>query len=56
MLRKSRERAHGDAGEQREEGSAPLARILAWVVLALMSAATAYTAWIALANFHRIGV
>ena len=36
--------------------SAPLARLLAWVVLALMAAATAYTAWIALANFHRIGV
>ena len=38
------------------EGSAPLARLLAWVVLALMAAATAYTAWIAVANFHRIGV
>ena len=42
---------------RRESGaSAPLARLLAWVVLALMAAATAYTAWIALANFHRIGV
>jgi hypothetical protein len=38
------------------EGAALLARILAWVVLALMMAATAYTAWIALANFSRIGV
>jgi len=38
------------------EGAAPLARILAWVVLALMAAATAYTAWIVLANFDRIGV
>jgi hypothetical protein len=38
------------------EGSAPLARLLAWVVFALMAAATAYTAWIAVANFHRIGV
>jgi hypothetical protein len=37
-------------------GSAPLARMLAGVVLALMAAATVYTAWIALANFHRIGV
>lgn len=37
-------------------GAAPVARLLAWVVLALMAAATAYTAWIALANFHRIGV
>ena len=37
-------------------GSAPLARILAWVVFALMAAATVYTAWIALANYHRIGV
>jgi hypothetical protein len=36
--------------------SAPLARLLAWVVLAVMAVATAYTAWIALANFHRIGV
>lgn len=36
--------------------SAPLARLLAWVVLALMAAATTYTAWIAVANFHRIGV
>lgn len=37
-------------------GSAPVARILAWVVFALMAAATVYTAWIALANYHRIGV
>lgn len=33
-----------------------LARILAWVVLALMAGAMLYTGWIALANFHRIGV
>jgi hypothetical protein len=38
------------------EGAAPVARLLAWVVLALMAGATVYTAWIALANFHRIGV
>jgi hypothetical protein len=33
-----------------------LTRLLAWVVLALMAAATVYTAWIAVANFNRIGV
>jgi hypothetical protein len=33
-----------------------LVRLLTWVVLGLMGAATAYTAWIALANSHRIGV
>ena len=38
------------------DGATPLARILAWVVLGLMAAASGYTAWIALANFHRIGV
>jgi hypothetical protein len=37
-------------------GSTPLARLLSWVVLALMAAATAYIVWIAVANFHRIGV
>ena len=31
-------------------------RAAAWVVLALMAAATVYSGWIALANFHRIGV
>ncbi len=36
--------------------AAPLARLLAWVVLALMAVATVYTTWIALANFNRIGV
>jgi hypothetical protein len=36
--------------------SAAVVRLLAWVVLAVMAAATAYTAWIALANFNRIGV
>jgi len=38
------------------QGSAPLARVLAWVVLALMVAATVYTGWIAVANSGRIGV
>jgi hypothetical protein len=37
-------------------GSTPLARLLSWVVLAVMAAAAAYTVWIAFANFHRIGV
>jgi hypothetical protein len=37
-------------------GSTPLVRLLSWVVLALMAAATTYTVWIAVANFHRIGV
>lgn len=46
------------AGSARSDGGgfAVLPRLLAWVVLALMAAATAYTAWIAVANFHRIGV
>ena len=44
------------SAESERAGSAPLTRILAWVVFALMVAATVYTAWIALANFHRIGV
>lgn len=34
----------------------PLARTLAWVVLAVMTVALAYTGWIAIANFNRIGV
>jgi hypothetical protein len=34
----------------------PVARTLAWVVLAVMATALAYTGWIALANFSRIGV
>lgn len=33
-----------------------LLRLLAWLVLALMASATVYTAWIAVANFNRIGV
>jgi hypothetical protein len=40
----------------RRDGSWPVVRAAAWVVLALMAAATVYSAWIALANFHRIGV
>ena len=39
-----------------QEATWPLARILAWVVLLLMAAALAYTGWIAIANFNRIGV
>jgi hypothetical protein len=38
------------------EGSWPLARALAWVVLSLMAVSTLYTGWIALVNFDRIGV
>jgi hypothetical protein len=38
------------------QGSWPLVRALAWVVLTLMAVATLYTGWIAIANFHRIGV
>lgn len=34
----------------------PLARTLAWVVLAVMAMALGYTGWIAVANFSRIGV
>ena len=36
--------------------AAPVARLLAWIVFALMATATVYAAWIALANVHRIGV
>jgi hypothetical protein len=36
--------------------AALLTKTLAWVVLALMAVATAYTAWIAVANYSRIGV
>jgi hypothetical protein len=38
------------------ENSAALPRLLAWIVLALMAVSTIYTAWIAVLNFHRIGV
>jgi hypothetical protein len=38
------------------EATWPLARALAWVVLALMAVALAYTGWIAIVNFNRIGV
>jgi len=34
----------------------PLARALAWVVLAVMALALVYTGWIAIANFNHIGV
>jgi hypothetical protein len=45
----------GSTGSDRG-GFAGLPGLLAWVVLVLMAAASAYTAWIAVANFHRIGV
>lgn len=38
------------------ETTQPLVRTLAWVVLAIMAVALAYTAWISIANFDRIGV
>lgn len=44
------------SGEHERGTSAPLVRMLAWVVLALMGAAVVYAGWIAVANFHRIGV
>jgi hypothetical protein len=34
----------------------PVARTLAWVVLAVMAVALGYTGWIAISNFSRIGV
>ena len=33
-----------------------MAKLLSGVVLAVMAAATAYTLWVAFANFYRIGV
>lgn len=36
--------------------TSPLLRGLAWFVLTLMAAATLYTGYIAVVNFHRIGV
>jgi|SoiMethySBSTD1v2_1073268.scaffolds.fasta_scaffold510285_3 hypothetical protein len=44
------------SAEHEREGSALLARVLAWVVLALMAVATLYTGWIVVANLGRIGV
>lgn len=37
-------------------GTWPLARTLAWVVLGVIAGALVYTGWIALANFGRISV
>lgn len=34
----------------------PLARTLAWIVMLVMVAALAYTGWVAIMNFSRIGV
>jgi hypothetical protein len=42
--------------ERQSERSPALTRLLAWLILALMASATAYTAWIAVQNFGRIGV
>jgi hypothetical protein len=39
-----------------DPSAAPLVKVVAIVVLALMAVSTGYTAWIALANFGRIGV
>jgi len=44
------------AGDRNRDGTWPLAKVLAWLVLALMAAAIVYTGWIALANFNRIAV
>jgi hypothetical protein len=33
-----------------------VSRTLAWVVLTVMALALAYTGWVALSNFSRIGV
>ena len=38
------------------EGTWSLVKTLAWVVLAVMAVAVAYTGWIALVNFDRISV
>ena len=38
------------------DGTWLVARVSAWVVLAVMAAALVYAGWIALANFSRIGV
>jgi hypothetical protein len=49
----------GDAGgpmASERQATWPLARALAWVVLAVMTVAVLYTGWIAIANFNQIGV
>jgi hypothetical protein len=52
----AKEKAMTVSAKREDAGAAPLARLLAWVVFALMVAAAGYAAWIALANFNRIGV
>jgi hypothetical protein len=42
--------------KRERERSPALTRLLAWIVLILMVVSTVYTVWIAVANFHRIGV
>jgi hypothetical protein len=44
------------SAKREDAGAAPLARLLAGLVLALMAAAAGYAAWIVLANYNRIGV
>jgi hypothetical protein len=60
-----REPPHGDSDvgvlmmasvTNERELAPPLARLLAWVILALIAGAVAYTGWVAVANFSRIGV
>ena len=50
--------AHNRVADGRADTSdAPLlVRVLSWVVLGVMAIATAYTAWVAVANLNRIGV
>jgi hypothetical protein len=38
------------------DGAWPLARTLAWVVLAVMAVSFLYTGWIAVVNFNQISV
>jgi hypothetical protein len=59
-IRSPRSGGEGEAmtvsAKREDAGAPPLARLLAWAVFALMVAAAGYAAWIALANFNRIGV
>ena len=49
--------AHAGGPMEPERGATwSLARTLAWVVLAVIAGALAYTGWIAIVNFNRIGV
>jgi hypothetical protein len=46
----------GDAVIRDSDTPVLLNRFLAWFVLVLMALAAVYTGWIAVANYHRIGV